>query len=1230
MRKALLLILLLCAGVAQAQIPTATGNALLRIEEGNNTWKATLNQLLAGRVGPDSTWAKTAAGYTGKRITDPVYRFAPFGVGSTDTVGRINLLGVGTTKAGIYARYLDASTNGYNFFRVDPDNQTNNSTVGSFTFWATNFDGVNSPYSSRANHVWRFGYNTAAGGGREINGDADLHIAFESNFYNVYTTGRRKRSWEWHLQSQDTLDGVHRMISAIAAHDGKDGEISFSTNRFTLNPYSISGPWLDMDYVNKNTYIDTMRWYFNTPQVGHPFFSFRNVANSAYVKMFEQGSADELIISSQGNITQLGGNLKMPASGVIYTADNSPLLIGNTSNKNGLTIFSATDEVLRLKSANETTGWNLRAEASDFVLQNPAGNGPLYISETAPHLSMVMEASTGDVGFQINAPTARLHTYTTSGATYPGFRQENSTGNNALYRSNASPDGAITANPGDVAQTGISSLGGLWVKETGTGNTGWAKTLTSWQVTKAVPTTTNATQEVGVITHNAGGRSTLVQIDAVVAASGFAMQKRYVVPLGFNSTGGSWNILVPTEASENSGWAGSNNFNLEMRTNTSGSPSGGIDTIRITRIAGSTSANCVLTIQVLSGDANTTFTALSATGTSSTTTLYAQQAIAQINNKVGINDIAPDEALDVNGKVRVQTLTNTPTTLIGRDGSKILGDMAVSSELAIASGTLKLAQQGASSGQVLEWNGSAWAPATDDGGAGATDHGALTGLSDDDHTQYALLAGRSGGQTLTGGTGSGDDITLRSTTNATKGDVILNDQGGNVTVGGGATASELRMLEPSGSGTNYTGFKAAAMSGDRILTLPTDTPSDGDVLGWHTGDLLSWDAAGGSSYYQTLKDEGVAATQRAAENYVPGVNSTPVLTDDSGNNETEVKVDVLAGSISPSQLTSDQDNWNPTNWSTNTTARVSGDATIRAITGFSALADGTVRRLVNTGGSPLYIPSEHPDSDAGNRVAGYGDNILAANGGVIEMYYDGTSSRWRITRNSYNAADMMSSGSIGHFFQASVGATTGGDWGHIGFGLSGGANGVAVPTPTAPSGWSLTTSTSATGAASLYFSKNVSNPTELGSAHLVTSFVVSFTTLSDGTNTYTFSGGITSSASSLTLNLNNSITVQYTHGTNSGKFLLVSRDNAGSQSTADLGLTVSAGAVYVVTVCYDKARSEGRAYVAEKGSGTLYSARVTGNMPNAGDAGSRVVIVKSAGTTSRDAIIANYSFNTIY
>ena len=120
------------------------------------------------------------------------------------------------------------------------------------------------------------------------------------------------------------------------------------------------------------------------------------------------------------------------------------------------------------------------------------------------------------------------------------------------------------------------------------------------------------------------------------------------------------------------------------------------------------------------------------------------------------------------------------------------------------------------------------------------DHGAaLTGLSDDDHTQYALLAGRSGGQTLHGGTGASDNLTFQSTSNATKGNILFEELDALV-IGGGTSATELRLLEPSGSGTNYTGFKAQAMAGNLVYTLPAADGSNGQALTTDGSLGLSW------------------------------------------------------------------------------------------------------------------------------------------------------------------------------------------------------------------------------------------------------------------------------------------------------------------------------------------------------------------------------------------------------
>lgn len=60
-------------------------------------------------------------------------------------------------------------------------------------------------------------------------------------------------------------------------------------------------------------------------------------------------------------------------------------------------------------------------------------------------------------------------------------------------------------------------------------------------------------------------------------------------------------------------------------------------------------------------------------------------------------------------------------------------------------------------------------------GGGVTDHGALTGLGDDDHTQYVLSAGRTGGQHIYGANDAGEELILESTSHATKGLVIIPD-----------------------------------------------------------------------------------------------------------------------------------------------------------------------------------------------------------------------------------------------------------------------------------------------------------------------------------------------------------------------------------------------------------------------------------------------------------------------
>jgi hypothetical protein len=84
---------------------------------------------------------------------------------------------------------------------------------------------------------------------------------------------------------------------------------------------------------------------------------------------------------------------------------------------------------------------------------------------------------------------------------------------------------------------------------------------------------------------------------------------------------------------------------------------------------------------------------------------------------------------------------------------------------------------------------------------GTIAHSVLTGLTTGDpHTQYVLLAGRSGGTTLYGGPDSGDDLILDSTSHASKGTISLNSAGGIVTIGNAAGEHRFSVWEP---GSNY-------------------------------------------------------------------------------------------------------------------------------------------------------------------------------------------------------------------------------------------------------------------------------------------------------------------------------------------------------------------------------------------------------------------------------------------
>lgn len=107
------------------------------------------------------------------------------------------------------------------------------------------------------------------------------------------------------------------------------------------------------------------------------------------------------------------------------------------------------------------------------------------------------------------------------------------------------------------------------------------------------------------------------------------------------------------------------------------------------------------------------------------------------------------------------------------------------------------------------------------------------------------------------GTGTTDQMT-KWTSSTAIGNALMTDNGsttigfpisaGVFNFGGGATAAELRFLEPSGSGTNYSSFKAVAQGANITYSLPPTVGAAGTFLSDVAGNgVLTWESAAGGA-----------------------------------------------------------------------------------------------------------------------------------------------------------------------------------------------------------------------------------------------------------------------------------------------------------------------------------------------------------------------------------------------
>ncbi|MCB0541912.1 MAG: hypothetical protein KDC70_00255 [Saprospiraceae bacterium] len=297
--------------------------------------------------------------------------------------------------------------------------------------------------------------------------------------------------------------------------------------------------------------------------------------------------------------------------------------------------------------------------------------------------------------------------------------------------------------------------------------------------------------------------------------------------------------------------------------------------------------------------------------------------------------------------LELQATTNIEGILIGHD--KCLTGAIIDSPLEVSGDTLRIAQSGATTNQVLLWNGTAWAPGDVDGDDTNELQQIDTFLLDGTDLYLSLTDDGEPAHTVSFSgwdTDASDDLTTATSFSGDVSGVYNNLQLGSGVVGSteiaanGVADADLRqsaglsvigrsanttgdvaditagtdghVLRRSGTTLGFgqvsltagvTGSLPAANGGTGLSALGSANQllrvnSGGSALEYFTPAYLS------SAYYQLLRDDGSDKTARGKINFVSTSTVSAALTDDSGNDETEVAMSIPTGAIGATELAS--------------------------------------------------------------------------------------------------------------------------------------------------------------------------------------------------------------------------------------------------------------------------------------------------------------------------------------
>ena len=232
--------------------------------------------------------------------------------------------------------------------------------------------------------------------------------------------------------------------------------------------------------------------------------------------------------------------------------------------------------------------------------------------------------------------------------------------------------------------------------------------------------------------------------------------------------------------------------------------------------------------------------------------LFGTSAYDEANNRMGIGTDAPTVELEVAGTLQAEALVlptdavegyvlttdaegnagwSEVTGLQGPEGPA--GPQGIPGETGPAGPQGPQGETGPAGPQGLQGEVGPEGPA---GPAGTTDHGLQEGLGDDDHTQYVAMAGRAGGQTITGGTEASDALDLVGSSHVDGGSIRLGFQLDVTAANGGVVGIKC----PPGPGADVQ------LNGGANFTIAmqrNDSPAaEGKTLSINAGSPLAGEA----------------------------------------------------------------------------------------------------------------------------------------------------------------------------------------------------------------------------------------------------------------------------------------------------------------------------------------------------------------------------------------------------